>query len=142
MFHAFPNLPRRARCDPDSSFPTDCQRSRQRRAHDLGSAVDANGDPLAFNVANKPAWMRFNASTGKLGGTPSDAQAGRTFSGIRISVSDGTATTSLPSFWITVRTASGSSGSTANNVGPTISGMPKPTATVGSLVQTHRLGRQ
>lgn len=68
------------------------------------TASDANGDTLAFSITNKPSWAVFNTATGALTGT---AAAG-TYSGIVISVSDGTATASLSSFTITV--ASSSSG--------------------------------
>lgn len=97
----------------------------------LPAAADVDGDALSFSIANKPAWMYFSPTTGKLTGTPRDAQAGRTFSGIRISVSDGKATTALPSFWITVRTASDSTSKTPN-AAPVISGQPKTSATVGA----------
>src|SRR5512139_87101 len=65
------------------------------------TASDADGNMLAFSVANKPAWAVFSTATGSLAGTPTATQAG-TYSGITISVSDGTATTSLPAFGITV----------------------------------------
>lgn len=91
------------------------------------TAADANGDKLTFKIVNKPGWMWFNAATGKLAGTPGAKQAGRTFSGIKISVTDGVSTVSLPTFWITV-----GAGSTATtNRAPTISGTPVTTATVG-----------
>jgi Putative Ig domain len=89
------------------------------------SAADANGDPLTFMIVNKPGWMWFNTSTGKLTGTPHRAQVGRTFSGIRIKVSDGLATSSLPAFAITVV------GSSTTNHAPTISGTPVTSARVG-----------
>jgi hypothetical protein len=65
------------------------------------SASDPNGDTLTFSVANLPSWATFNASTGRLTGTPSAADVA-TYSGIRISVSDGQASASLNSFSITV----------------------------------------
>lgn len=65
------------------------------------SASDPNGDTLTFSVANLPSWASFNASTGRLTGTP-DASDVATYSGIRISVSDGQASASLNSFAITV----------------------------------------
>jgi hypothetical protein len=68
----------------------------------LPTARDANGDALTFSIVNKPAWMWFNTRTGKLAGTPQSGQAGKTFPGITIKVSDGRATMSLPTFWITV----------------------------------------
>jgi hypothetical protein len=65
------------------------------------SASDPNGDALTFSVSNLPAWATFNASTGRLTGTPSAADVA-TYSGISISVSDGQASASLNTFAITV----------------------------------------
>jgi hypothetical protein len=64
-------------------------------------AKDPDGDPLTFIAQNVPAWLSFDASDGSLSGTPSDADVG-TYSDLAISVSDGTYTTSLPAFSITV----------------------------------------
>ncbi|MBB6092727.1 hypothetical protein HNQ60_001605 [Povalibacter uvarum] len=85
------------------------------------TASDADGDTLTFSISNKPSWASFNASTGRLRGTPG---ASGTFSGIVIRVSDGKATTSLPAFSITV-------GSTANRA-PTISGSPTTAVSVNT----------
>jgi hypothetical protein len=65
------------------------------------SANDPNGDTLTFSVTNMPAWATFNASTGRLSGTPSAADVA-TYSSITISVSDGSASASLAAFSITV----------------------------------------
>jgi hypothetical protein len=65
------------------------------------TAADANGDVLAFSIANKPAWATFSTTTGLLSGTPLSTQAG-TYSNIVISVSDGTASASLAPFSIAV----------------------------------------
>jgi hypothetical protein len=65
-------------------------------------ASDADRDRLTFSISNKPKWMWFNTSTGKLAGTPGDAQAGRLFADIIIRVSDGTSTRSLAPFSIRV----------------------------------------
>lgn len=66
------------------------------------SATDPDGDQLTFSITNKPAWASFDTSTGTLSGTP-DAGAVGVYSAIRISVSDGTATASLPAFSVTVQ---------------------------------------
>lgn len=72
------------------------------------SATDADGNALTFSVANLPAWATFNASSGKISGTPTAAQVG-TYANITISVSDGSANASLPAFSIqVVATATGS----------------------------------
>ncbi len=65
------------------------------------SASDANGDSLQFAAANVPPWASFDTATGRLTGTPSAGDVGN-YSGIAISVTDGKATTSLPSFSISV----------------------------------------
>jgi hypothetical protein len=65
------------------------------------SASDANGNTLTFSIQNMPSWATFNTGTGRLSGTPTAANAG-TYANIRISVSDGTTTASLPIFTITV----------------------------------------
>jgi Putative Ig domain len=65
------------------------------------SASDPNNDTLTFSVTGLPAWATFNASTGRVSGTPSAADVA-TYSGITISVSDGQASASLNAFAITV----------------------------------------
>ena len=65
------------------------------------TASDADANILSFSIANKPSWANFDATTGRLWGTPDAADAG-SWSGIRITVSDGTASASLASFTIVV----------------------------------------
>jgi hypothetical protein len=64
-------------------------------------AADADGDTLTFTAANVPTWASFNASTGRLTGTPAAADVG-TYSGVKITVSDGKASASSAAFAITV----------------------------------------
>lgn len=72
------------------------------------TASDPDGDTLTFSVSNLPAWASFNTATGSLTGTPSPGDVA-TYSNISISVSDGSASTSLAAFSIAVvATASGS----------------------------------
>jgi hypothetical protein len=72
------------------------------------SATDADGNTLTFSVTNLPPWATFNASTGRLTGTPTAANVGA-YNNITISVSDGSASTSLAAFNIqVVGTATGS----------------------------------
>jgi hypothetical protein len=87
----------------------------------MPTASDPAGNGLTFSVSNRPSWASFNIATGQLSGTPSAADAG-TYTGIVIGVTDGVASASLPAFAITV--ASGASG-------PTISGSPGSSVTVG-----------
>lgn len=63
------------------------------------TASDADGDTLAWSIENRPSWLTFNTTNGRLSGTPT---AAGTASNIIIRVSDGTATASLPPFSITV----------------------------------------
>jgi hypothetical protein len=65
------------------------------------SATDRDGNPLKFSIQNKPGWATFDTSTGTLYGTPAETNVGN-YSNVLISVSDGTATSSLPAFTITV----------------------------------------
>jgi hypothetical protein len=62
-------------------------------------AADADGDKLTFSIQNKPSWALFNSVTGALTGTPTAAGS---FSNIRISVSDGKATTALAAYNLTI----------------------------------------
>lgn len=70
------------------------------------SARDPDGDQLVFSAENVPAWASFDSSTGRLSGTPSEADVG-TYSGIVITVSDGKTSTSLGPFSIIVGQGNG-----------------------------------
>lgn len=65
------------------------------------NASDPDGDPLTFGVQNKPVWATFDEATGRLSGTPTLGNVG-TYDGITISVSDGTSSSSLSAFSVTV----------------------------------------
>lgn len=65
------------------------------------SASDPNGDALRFSIDNKPPWAHFNATTGKLTGTPKQEDVGE-YIEITISVTDGLLRASLPPFSIIV----------------------------------------
>ncbi len=69
------------------------------------TASDPENDPLTFEIQNKPAWATFSTSTGRLSGTPSNAQAG-SYENIRISVRDGVNVTRSNSFRIVVNASS------------------------------------
>ena len=89
------------------------------------SASDPDGNTLTFSIQNRPAWATFNTSTGRLSGTPALADVA-TFSNIIISVSDGTASVSLPAFSLAVlQVATGSA---------TVSWTPPTTNTDGSAL--------
>jgi hypothetical protein len=86
------------------------------------AASDADGDPLTYAIANRPAWAAFSTSTGRLSGAPTAAQVGN-YPNIVISVSDGRASASLPAFSLNV--------TAAPNRAPTISGSPASSVDVG-----------
>lgn len=69
------------------------------------SASDPDGDVLTFSIENLPSWASFDPSTGRVSGTPTDADLG-TYAGIRLSVTDGEASASLGPFTVTVVGAS------------------------------------
>lgn len=85
------------------------------------TASDPDGNPLTFNIVNRPPWASFSTTTGQLSGTPAASAAGEYIS-IVISVSDGAASVSLPAFNIVVSAA---------NRAPTISGSPATAAREG-----------
>lgn len=69
------------------------------------TASGSSGATLTFSIQNKPAWANFVTSSGALTGTPSAADAG-TYANIVISVSDGSSSSSLPAFTLTVNQVS------------------------------------
>ena len=86
------------------------------------TATDADGNKLTFTIANRPGWASFSSTTGQLWGTPF-AEHAKVWSGIVISVSDGTTKVSLPAYSLTVKPNA--------NLSPTITGTPATKATVG-----------
>ena len=89
------------------------------------TTTDPSGHTLSFAIIDKPSWATFSSSTGKLTGTPSAANVGK-FSNIEIAVNDGMTSAVLPSFAVTVQSASGTTKDTV-----TISGTPSSTVTEG-----------
>jgi hypothetical protein len=87
------------------------------------NASDPDGNALTFSIANRPSWASFSTITGQLSGTPQSANVGN-FTGIVISVSDGTLSASLAAFAITVAAPA--------NPPPTISGTPATSANAGT----------
>lgn len=63
------------------------------------TASDPDGDALTFSVQGQPSWASFDARTGRLSGTPGVTG---TFGPITITVSDGSAHTSLQAFTLHV----------------------------------------
>jgi hypothetical protein len=60
---------------------------------------------LSFTISNQPSWASFDASTGKLSGTPTSADVGE-YQNIAIVAHDGSSSASLAPFSIDVKTAS------------------------------------
>jgi uncharacterized repeat protein (TIGR02543 family) len=71
------------------------------------TVTNSSSNPLTFSIASAPPWGTFNASTGKLAGTPSSANVGA-YPNIVISVTDGTAQAALPAFSVVVKAATAS----------------------------------
>src|SRR5688572_17312176 len=66
------------------------------------TASDPDGQAVTFSIRNRPAWAVFDATTGRLQGTPPSAG---TFADVAISVSDGQVAVPLPAFTILVTSA-------------------------------------
>ncbi len=75
------------------------------------TASDPDGDALTFSISGKPDWANFNISSGRLSGTPTEADVGTTPL-IVITVSDGQAGTALAAFTIQVQSAGAATCST------------------------------
>lgn len=75
---------------------------------------------VIFQIVNKPVWLKFDTKTGRLYGTPTNANVGTT-SGIIISAAAGTTRSSLPAFSIMVL---------RSDLAPTISGTPAASVAV------------
>ncbi len=92
------------------------------------TASSTSGAALTFSATGLPGWLKLNAKTGELTGTPAAGDVGASQS-IAVSVSDGTATASLTAFSVTVtQIALGSTTvswtpPTANSDGTTLSNL-------------------
>lgn len=86
------------------------------------SVTAAPGKQIYYGILNKPYWATFDATTGRLYGTPYPAAVG-TFSNIKIGANDGSGIAVLGPFSITVKPLSA--------VAPIISGTPAGTVSVG-----------
>jgi hypothetical protein len=81
--------------------------------------VSLSIDVVTFTIAQKPAWARFDSSTGALSGTPANSNIGKT-ENISIIASNGSSSASIGPFAIVVD-APGTSGSvTLTWAAPTI----------------------
>jgi len=79
------------------------------------TATDPDNDTLTYSVANQPAWLSINSSTGVLSGTPTAAGS---FNNITITVSDGKGgSASLAAFSVAVAAATTGAGTVTLNWG-------------------------
>ena len=67
----------------------------------LPSAADPDGDSLIFSIRNQPSWASFDPATGRISGSPSPGDEGE-YTNIAVSVTDGTVSSTLDAFTITV----------------------------------------
>jgi len=89
------------------------------------TATDPDADALVFTIRNAPRWSTFSKTTGEISGMPFLGDEG-TYPDISIEVSDGSMTTAMPSFIITVEPES------TTNLPPDISGTPASSVVVGN----------
>ncbi|HUA87854.1 MAG TPA: putative Ig domain-containing protein [Steroidobacteraceae bacterium] len=95
------------------------------------SATDSSGKKPSYSITGKPSWASFNSSTGALTGTPSSANVGK-YGSIGISAYDGSASSAVLWFSITVQASSSGTPTTGGGSGPLkISGSPASTVAAG-----------
>jgi hypothetical protein len=87
------------------------------------SANDPSGAKLSYTIANKPSWATFDATTGRLYGTPLPQYNVATYSNIVITATAGTTRASLAPFSITVKALA--------NSPPVVSGRPAASVVAG-----------
>lgn len=100
------------------------------------TASDANGLRIDFGIWDKPSWLLFDSTTGRLYGTPTAADVGRD-SNIVITVYDGYYKANIPAFAITVSAATAAAPPPTGAV--TINWMP-PTENVDGSTLTNLAG--
>jgi hypothetical protein len=88
------------------------------------TASDPNGDRISFGATGVPRWARFDRKSGRLYGTPTRRDLGKS-SNVKISVSDGRLIASLPPFTLQVAATASAAAPTS---APWISGAPAGTA--------------
>ena len=94
------------------------------------SATDSSGKKPSYSITGKPSWASFNSTTGALTGTPSSANVGK-YGSIGISAYDGSASSAVLWFSITVQAASSGTPTTGGTGPLKISGSPASTVAAG-----------
>jgi uncharacterized repeat protein (TIGR03806 family) len=92
------------------------------------SASDPDGNTLTFTATGLPGWLQLDSATGQLSGVPTAADEGF-FNNLVLSVSDGTDSTSLAPFSITVDAPA------PDNEPPVISGSPAENVLIGDAYE-------
>lgn len=108
------------------------------------TATDADNHALTFTVSGAPSWLKFSPATGRISGTPTNADVGEVKS-ILLEVSDGTSSVSLAPFTLTVLAAGSSPGSaslswqapTGNTNGSALSNLMGYTIHYGSVSKVY-----
>jgi hypothetical protein len=114
------------------------------------SGADPDADRLVYDIVDKPRWAEFDTATGRLQGTPTNADVGST-GAISIGVSDGRFRTTLEAFSIQVQPiippapAASSVPRAAEPQGPASSAQPPsppdPSTTTSTAPETARQNR-
>jgi hypothetical protein len=94
---------------------------------------DADGDTLAYSIKNKPKWLTFSTVTGQVSGKPVAADIG-TYKSVSISVNDGRATATLPTFNIEVSRSQQAAGKVTTVNAVTLEWQPPTENTDGSAL--------
>jgi hypothetical protein len=100
------------------------------------TASDSDGGKLVFAIQNAPSWASFDATTGRLSGSPKVTDTGMTMN-IVITAADGTAKVSLPAFTITV---TGTPGTPAPTTGSAAVSWVAPTENINGTALTDLAG--
>ena len=74
------------------------------QAYSFSPQLEGAATGVTFSIANRPAWASFDSTSGSLTGTPSGTDVG-SHDGIAITASNGSSTTTLPTFSISVTAA-------------------------------------
>jgi hypothetical protein len=95
--------------------------------------VSLSIDVVTFKIAQKPAWARFDSSTGALSGTPTKSNIGKT-ENITIIASNGSSSASIGPFAIAVDAATGSATGSSATGSATLTWAAPTENTNGTLI--------